>query len=80
MTTFLLHHQHEPGECDATFAAWHGFDSPLRGRPAPSTCLAGGHRIWWRVEARDEAEALAHLPPYLVERTYAVSVRPVDIP
>jgi hypothetical protein len=80
MATFLLQHQHEPGECGASFAAWHGFDSPLRGRPASSTCLSGGHQIWWRVAADDEAEALAQLPPYLAERTEAITVRPVDIP
>lgn len=80
MNNFLLNHHHQPGECEATFAAWHGFDSPLRGGSAPSTCLAGGHRIWWWVRARDEDEALAQLPGYVAERTDAVRVRAVEIP
>lgn len=80
MTDFLLHHQHEPGECEASFAAWHGFESPLRGSAAPSTCLAGDHQIWWFVQAGGEAEALAQLPRYLAERTEAVRVRAVEIP
>jgi hypothetical protein len=80
MKDFLLQHQHEPTECEASFAAWHGFDSPLRGVSAPSTCLAGHHEIWWWVRASDGAGALAQLPAYVAERTRAVRVRPVEIP
>ena len=39
MPAFLLHHEHEPRDCAVTFAAWLGFDSPLRRHPVPSTCL-----------------------------------------
>jgi len=77
---FLLHHEHEPSECAAAFAVWHGFDSPLRHHLAPSTCLAGGHAIWWRVEARDLVAALALLPPYVAHRTRPIAVRDVQIP
>jgi hypothetical protein len=47
MPFFLLHHQHEPRECAA--AAWQSFQSPLRHRRVPSSCLAGGHGLWWQV-------------------------------
>lgn len=80
MFDFFLQHRHEPGECDSAFAAWRSFDSPLRGRPAPSTCLAGGHRIWWLVEAADEAAALALLPDFVASRTEATEVRYVELP
>ncbi len=80
MFDFFLQHQHEPGECDSAFAAWRSFDSPLRGRSAPSTCLAGGHRIWWLVEAADEAAALALLPDFVASRTEATEVRYVEVP
>lgn len=80
MTQFLLQHRHDPAECEASFAAWQGFESPLRHGTTISTCLAGGHRLWWCVEAPDEAAALAHLPAYLAERTEAVRVRAVAIP
>jgi hypothetical protein len=80
MPCFLLHHQHAPSECAAAFAAWTGFDSPLRHRPAASTCLAGGHALWWRVQAADAAAALELLPRYLRTRTSITSVRDVDIP
>jgi hypothetical protein len=80
MPVYLLHHQHEPRECTVAFAAWTGFDSPLRHRPAPSTCLAGGHALWWRVRAEDRAAALALLPRYVAERTTPIEVREVDIP
>jgi hypothetical protein len=80
MPLFLLNHQHRAHECAAVFAAWQGFDSPLRHRRAPSTCLAGGHGLWWRVEATDGDAALAQLPRYVAERTTAVHVREVVIP
>jgi hypothetical protein len=38
MPFFLLHHQHQPHECAAAFAAWQGFDSPLRHGRVPSSC------------------------------------------
>jgi hypothetical protein len=80
MPMFLLHHQHAPAECEASFAAWHGFDSPLRRHPAASTCLEGGHAVWWRVEASDRQAALALLPPYVAGRTHPIAVREVRIP
>jgi hypothetical protein len=83
MPVFLLHHQHQPDECPAAFAAWTGFDSPLRRRPAASTCLTDGptgHALWWRVEAVDHSSALALLPRFLAERTTPIEIREVPIP
>jgi hypothetical protein len=80
MPSFLLAHRHEPNECAAAFAAWRGFDSPLRHGRAPSTCLVGGHRIWWRIEAPDSNGALALLPRFVADRTTVTEVRDVEIP
>ena len=80
MPSFLLHHQHEPGECAAAFASWQGFESPLRHRSAASSCLAGGHDVWWRVEAGDSYQALGLLPRFVAERTMPTQVREVQIP
>jgi hypothetical protein len=80
MSHFLLSHQHQPSECGAAFAAWHGFDSPLRHRAALCTCLAGGHELWWYVEAASGPAALALLPEYVAGRTEAIEVRRFDIP
>ena len=80
MPLFLLHHRHSPGECAAAFAAWTGFRSPLRHGHAASTCLAGGHALWWRVQADDSADALSLLPPFLARRTTPIEVRDVEIP
>jgi hypothetical protein len=80
VATFLLSHSHSPEECVAAFAAWRGFESDLRRKPAISTCLAGGHWIWWQVEAGTSKEALAKLPPFIAERSEAVEVREVAIP
>ena len=60
MPIFLLHHRHAAHECGPSFAAWKGFDSPLRHGVAPSTCLAGGHAVWWRVEAAGVRNVPAH--------------------
>ena len=80
MPFFLLHHQHEPADCAAAFAAWTGFDSPLRRGHAASTCLTGGHAVWWRVQAENAAAALALLPRYVARRTVPIEVRDVEIP
>ena len=80
MFTYLLHHRHDGPTCEATFTAWHGFQSPLRQGPADCTCLAGGHDLWWRVEAVDRDAALALLPPFLAHRTRAIPVCRVHIP
>ncbi len=80
MPLYLLHNVHEPSECAATFAAWRGFESPLRHRLAASTCLAGGHYLLWRVEADSVDEATALLPEFVAVRTQVVAVREVEIP
>jgi hypothetical protein len=80
MPVFLLNHEHRPHECAAAFAAWYGFESPLRHGRASSSCLAGRHEIWWRVEATDPVGALALLPRFVADRTIAIQVREVDIP
>ncbi len=80
MPFFLLQHSHDAHECAAAFAAWQGFDSPLRHRRAPSTCLAGGHGLWWQVEASDRHAALELLPRFVAERTVPIAIRQVQIP
>lgn len=80
MPRFLLQHQHEPPECGAAYAAWKGFDSPLRHAATLASCLEGGHTIWWNVEALDARAALELLPPYVATRTTALAVSEVGIP
>ena len=80
MPTYVLSHHHEPAECRAAFAAWKGFDSPLRHHPVLGSCPQDGHSLWWTVEASGEDEALATLPPYVAERTEVIEVSEVTIP
>jgi hypothetical protein len=80
MPRFLLYHRHEARECPAAFAAWKGFASPLRHRATIGSCLAGGHEIWWELEAASAAGALGHLPPYVAERTEAIRISDVHVP
>ncbi len=54
--------------------AWRGFTSPLRHRDALSSCPQGGHRLWWFVEAPDEAAALGQLPEYVSRQTEVTNV------
>jgi hypothetical protein len=80
MPFFLLHHQHGEHECAAAFAAWQGFDSPLRHRLVRSSCLTGGHALWWEVEAANAGEALALLPRFVAKRTKPIPIRDVEVP
>jgi hypothetical protein len=80
MPTFLLHHRHSARECAAAFAAWRGFQSPLRRHAVPSSCLLGDHAVYWRVEAASAADALALLPDFVARRTEPIQVRDVEIP
>ncbi len=80
MPLFVLHHRHEADECPAVYAAWKGYDSPLRRMPALASCRHGGHSIWWNVEASDERSALELLPLYVSERSAAFAVSEVEIP
>lgn len=86
--TFLLVHGHTPAECSVSYAAWNGFDSPLRGRTVQSTCArhevgartsAPGHEVFLSVRAPDADSAMAQLPPYVRERTLAREVTEVRI-
>jgi hypothetical protein len=80
MTRYLLHHSHEPQECGVVFASFKGHQSPLRHQSTLASCRSGGHEIWWTVEANDEEDALALLPPYVAARTTATPVSEVPIP
>ena len=80
MPRFILSHHHGPAECRIAYAAWNGFDSPLRHQDAPSSCASGGHSIFWTVEAGSAEEALAYLPSYVAQRTRASEVSDVTIP
>ena len=79
MPTYLVRHHHDPSDCGAAFAAWRGFRSPLRGRPALSSCLAGDHSVWWMVEAPSSPEALGQLPGFVARRAEVVQVEEVPI-
>jgi hypothetical protein len=76
----MLTHRHQPGECPTAFAAWRGFESPLRHARILGSCAEGGHSLWWTVEASTEVEALTQLPPYVAERTEVSEVSEVSIP
>lgn len=80
MPLFVLSHSHEPHECGPAFAAWKGFESPLRHRLTTASCVEGGHHAWWRVEASDRDAALARLPPFVAARTEVEAVREVKLP
>lgn len=80
MRTYLLTHRHESAECPVAYAAWKGFESPLRRRPTLSSCREGSHELWWRLEAEDEPAALASLPPWVAARTQVSPASEVRIP
>ena len=80
MHRYVVYHRHPPSDCAASFAAWNGFNSELRRKPAPSTCAYGGHEIWWTVAASHEREALAMLPRFIADRSLTFRIADVEIP
>jgi hypothetical protein len=80
MPHFVIHHHHEPTECPVAYAAWRGFQSPLRHGVTVASCAFGGHELWWTVDAASEPDALALLPRYVAQRARAIQVGQVEVP
>ena len=80
MPCFLVHHRHEPHQCGIAFAAFKGHESRLRHRAALASCIAGGHAIWWAVEASSEDDALRQFPFFIAQRSTVTPVTDVFIP
>jgi hypothetical protein len=80
MPRFLIHHRHLARECGIAYSSFRGHESPLRHGAALASCAAGGHSIWWTVDAASEADALALLPFFVAERSTAAAVTEVQIP
>lgn len=79
MSQFVLAHAHDSSECHIVYAAWRGYESPLRGLEAMASCANGDHRVYWTVDAASAGDALRQLPPYLAARTEVSEVQPVTI-
>jgi hypothetical protein len=81
---YLLVHTHGRDECPIAFAAWRGFESPLRHVGALGTCSVNGgddpHRICWELETDGPAQALGAVPPWIAERTEVTEVGELTIP
>jgi hypothetical protein len=80
MASFLVEHRHEPGKCGVAFTAFKGHASPLRHADAIASCAAGGHTVWWVVEADSATAALDLLPHYVARRSTVTPIRKVHIP
>ena len=80
MPQYLLFHKHHPSECGVAFACFKGHSSPLRHQTTISSCLFGGHAIWWLINAQSSEHALALLPSFVAQRSTAVEVREVQTP
>ncbi len=80
----VLNHRHAPDQCGVAFAAWRGFESPLRHSQALGSCVSPAtdaeHLLTWTVEAASIDAAVALLPPWLAERTEVRLVGEVSIP
>jgi hypothetical protein len=82
---FVLSHRHAPHECGVAFAAWRGFESPLRHTSTLASCSTNGadqgeHLLIWTVDAASSEQALALLPPWLADRAEVRRVGEVSIP
>jgi hypothetical protein len=79
MASYLLAHVHGEADCRVAYAAWRGFESPLRGLHAIASCASGDHCMFWTVQANNPDDALKQLPPYLAQRTHVSEVSKVAI-
>jgi hypothetical protein len=79
MIRYLLHHSHEASRCGVAYAAFKGDTSPLRHGTAVASCHAGGHEMWWVVDAGSADEALGQLPHFLATRSPATQTTEVQI-
>jgi hypothetical protein len=82
---FVLSHRHAPQDCGVAFAAWRGFESPLRHTSALGSCPSDGadqaeHLLIWTVDAAGPEQALALLPRWLADRAEVRRVGEVSIP
>jgi hypothetical protein len=80
MSKFVLYHEHSARECRHAFAAWQGFDSPLRHGYGLGACALGDHVLFWAVDAATADAARALLPDFVAARTQVHEVRRVQIP
>ena len=79
MATYVLAHTHGEADCRVVYAAWRGYESPLRGQIAFASCASGDHHMFWTVQADSPSEALNQLPPYLAQRTHVSETQEVTI-
>ena len=81
MPHFLLHHQHDPAECAAAFAAWTGFDEPAAPRarrldlPQPAAIRSGGACRPTTPPPRSRC-----CRAIVARRTVPIEVRDIEIP
>jgi hypothetical protein len=72
---YLLHHRHDPEECEWLHGSWTGFAGRLIQGVTVTTCSHADHGICWTLTAESEADALAQLPAPVAARTTAMVVR-----
>lgn len=80
MASFVVHHRHQARECGVVYASFKGETSPLRRKPTVSSCRAGGHEIWWLIEAESLETAFAQLPHFVAARSTVTPINEVQIP
>ena len=79
MAEFVIINRHQPGECEGLgqeaeeLKAANKVPGGLRGRMFLCTCPADQHMAYALVEAANEQEALAMLPPKLREGSQALA-------
>ena len=83
---YVLTHRHAPAQCGVAYAAWRGFESPLRHGSALGTCASepsragADHLLVWTIDAATPGDALSLLPQWLAERTEVRPIAEVQIP
>lgn len=81
MPEFMLHHTHEPDECQAVFGALKepGGAESLSGSRFFCCCPSGEHGGYFTVEAADADAAVAMLPSRLQPTTRAYAGETMEV-
>ena len=80
MAEFMLHHTHQPEDCDSIFDSLRDADASIRGKEFLCTCPSGDHGSFWEVEATNSDAAIRLFPQTMRATTVAYPVDRMNAP
>jgi hypothetical protein len=83
MPEFMVHHTHEPEDCQRLFEEWKAYDTPLKGKGDTffCSCPSGEHGGFFHVEAASKEEVMTLMPEAhrATSTVYGGETMPLDV-